>query len=312
MGLARKALLAASLVAPAACLAQAPADRPWQLQVRGSVSHDTNVPLAATETSFQDERSSTVLGLAAQGEYRLYRNGPWNVGLAGAAQQTRNTDARLREFDLTSLAPGLYARRTLRIAGRPALVRLGYGVRRDWLGGSEYASAHSASVDASVRPAFSTELGAFAAVSQADFRDDGPLPELSSRDGRTYRFGVRGTRGFHGNRRAVQTVLGYVKSDTDGANFVFRGPSASAQFISQIYGPWAFSAGISHTRVDYPNFAVEPRRETRATDYRLVLFGPLTRKLGADISLTRSRQSSNQAAFEAKRTNLSLGLTYAF
>lgn len=306
--------IAAVLCASAATsLAQTPAvDRPWQLQLRGSVSHDTNVPLAATESTFQDERSSTVLGFAAQGEYRLYRGGPWSFGLTGTAQQTYNADSRLREFDVTTLAPGVYARRNLRIARRPALLRLGYGARRDWLGGSGYAAAHSASADLGVRPAYATEIGAFVGWSASDFRDDGALPELTSRDASAYRFGVRATQAFHGNRRAVQGAFGYVKNDADGANFVFRGPSVNVNFVSQVYGPWAFSAGVSHMHVEYPNFAVEPRRETRATDYRFVLFGPLTRKLGADLSLTRSRQNSSQAAFEARRTSVSLGITYAF
>jgi hypothetical protein len=47
-------------------------------------------------------------------------------------------------------------------------------------------------------------------------------------------------------------------------------------------------------------------------DYRLVVFGPLTRKLSADLAIGRTEHRSNQAAFEARRRNVAVGITYRF
>ena len=292
--------------------ASPPEARPWNLAVRASVSQDSNVPLAATDTAFAGERSSTVFGLGATGDYLLYKGARWSVRATGAIQQTRNADPNLRDFDLTSLSPGIQAQRALRLAGRPARLSLGYAARRDWLGGSGYATGHGATIDIGVRPKFATELGVFASAYGTNFEDEGSDPALSSRDTVAYSAGVRATQGFNSNRQALRVTLAYVKNDAKGANFVFGGPSAGVQFLSYLYGPWAMAASASFARADYTNYAVDPRRETRVRDYRLVFFGPLSRKLSADLALGRSEHRANQAIFEADRKYVSFGMTYSF
>lgn len=294
------------------CAAQPVEPRPWNLSVRTFASHDTNVPLAATETTFSGNQSTNVFGLALSGDYRLYRAGQWTVAATGAIQQTRNGDPALRDFDLTSVAPGLVARYGFRLSGRPSTLSMTYGARRDWLGGSGYATGHAAGADLGVRTSYSASVGAFAYVAYNDFDDDGPDAAFSSRDAVSYRAGIRGIKSFNGNRQGIQGTLSYMKNDAKGANFVFQGPAASLQFMSFIWGPWAAAAIASFASTDYTNYAVTPRRESRTRDYRLAVFGPLSRKLSADLSIGRSEYRANQAAFEAKRENISLGITYAF
>lgn len=308
----RRIAAACAFILCASAHAAPPDARPWNLAVRASVSHDSNVPLAATDSTFAGEKSSTVFGLGATGDYLLYKGARWSVKATGALQQTRNADSSLREFDLTSLSPGIQAQRSFRLAGRPARLSLGYAARRDWLGGSGYATGQGATIDIGVRPKFATELGVFASASGTNFDDEGPDPALSSRDAVAYSAGVRAMHGFNSNRQAVRATLAYVKNDAKGANFVFDGPSAGVQFLSYLYGPWAMAASASLARADYTNFAVDPRRETRIRDYRLVFFGPLSRKLSADLSLGRTEHRANQAIFEADRKYFSLGVTYSF
>lgn len=302
----------AMLLPGVVCAAENPEPRPWNLSLRAFASRDSNVPLAATDTVFTGERSSNVFGVGLSGDYRLYRGGRWTVAATGAVQQTYNGDSSLKEFNLTSASPGLLARYAFRALGRPARLTMSYAARRDWLGGSGFAAGHAATLDAGMRPSRSTEVGAFVAAGTNDFDDDGPNPDLSSRDGASYRAGLRGTMGFNRNRQAIRASLAYVKNDAKGANFVFSGPAASLQLMSYVAGPWALAASASYAKADYTNFAVEPRRESRTKDYRLALYGPLTRKLSADLSVGRSYYDSNQSVFEAKRKNVSLGVAYLY
>lgn len=286
--------------------------RPWNLAARFSATHDTNVPLAATETAFSGNRSTNVLGLGLSGDYRLYRQDTWTVAATGGLQRTYNGDPALRDFDLTSVAAGVAAVDTFRLYGKRAALTMNYAARRDWLGSTGFSSGHVASVDFSLRPTFSTSYGAYAIVGVNDFDDDGPQPEFSSRDGVSYRTGIRAVKGFAGNRRSIQANLAYAKYDADGANFVFDGPAGSLQFMSYVFGPWAAAFTASRAYVRYTNYAVEPRRENRITDYRFALYGPLSRQLSVDLSYGRSKYDSNEATFEAKRENISLGVTYVF
>jgi hypothetical protein len=292
--------------------AQSPEPRAWNLLVRVSGSHDSNVPLAATETEFSGNKSTNVLGLGVNGDYRLYRDDRLIVAATGALQQTRNGDPALREFDLTSASPGLVARYALRLGGRPARLTTAYAARRDWLGGSGYATGQVLTADVGVRPARATEVGVFGSVAYTNFDDDGTEPATTSRDAVNYRGGVRGVMAFNRYRQALQASVSYVKNDADGANFVFTGPAANVQVTSLVWGPWGASVSAGYARMTYTSFASEPRRESTLKDYRLIVSGPLARKLAADLSYGRSYYDSNQQAFEAKRQNVSLGFTYAF
>jgi len=270
------------------------------------------VPLAATETDFSGNKSANVLGLGLNGDYRLYRDDRLLVAATGAIQQTRNGDPALREFDLTSVSPGVLARYGFRLGGRPSTLSMVYAARRDWLGGSGYATGHVANLDVGVRPARGAEIGVFGAVGYTDFDDDGSDPGITSRDALSYRVGLRGTKAFNRYQQALQGSAFYAKNDAKGANFVFEGPGASVQAMSFFWGPWAVAASGSYASTTYTNFAATPRRESTVKDYRLTVFGPLSRKLSADLSYGRSHFQSNQEAFEAKRQNVSLGFTYAF
>jgi len=294
------------------CIAQSPEPRPWNLSLRAFASHDSNVVLAADDNSFSGDSKSNVFGVGLSGDYRLYRDAQWTIGATGSLQQTYNGDSSLRDFNLTSFAPGLVARRAFRLNNRPAKLTLNYAARRDWIGGSGFASGHTASVDVGVRPTRETDIGVFSSVSSSNFDDEGPDPALSSRDAVSYRSGVRGAVGFNRNRQSLQGSVSYVKNDAKGANFVFEGPAAGVQFMSLVWGPWAVAASANYSKVDYTNFAVTPRRESTTHDYRVVLFGPLSRKLSADVSYSRSYYDSNQSAFEARRNNISVGLTYSY
>ena len=280
--------------------------------LRTFMSRDSNVALAADETTFSGERVTTVFGAGLSGDYRLYRDAEWTFGATGTALQTYNADGNLRDFNLTSVAPGLVARRAFRVNDRPAALTMNYAAHRAWLGGSGFSSGHQFAADVGVRPSFTLDLGAFGGVGYTEFDDQGPSPASSSRDAISYRGGLRAAKSFNRNRQAIQASLMYVKNDAKGANFVFEGPAANLQFTSYLVGPWAVAVGVGYSSVEYTNYEPLPRRESTSTDYRLTVFGPLSKKLGADVSFSRSQYGSNQSAFRADRENITLGLTYSF
>ena len=71
--------VSATLLFAPLCLAQSPEPRPWSLSLRTFVVHDSNVPLAATDTTFAGSSASNVVGLALAGDYRFYRDAKWTV-----------------------------------------------------------------------------------------------------------------------------------------------------------------------------------------------------------------------------------------
>lgn len=308
--------LCLALLGITAAPATAAESRPWNLSLRGWGGFDSNVALVAEgDTTFDSsagKSSSSVYGLLLAGDYRLYRQGRWHVAGTGSVTQTLNGDTTLNDFNLTSGNAGVAAQYKFRAAGRPAKLATNLGLRWDLLGGQSYGNGQVLSLDLSLRPTRSSDLGWFAAASRNNFTDDGAEPALSSRDGVLYRSGLRGMLAFNGNRQAISASASWQQNQAKGDNFDFRGPAASLQLTSYLVGPWAVALSGGYSQTEYFNYTVPPQRESKNYDGRLVFYGPLSRNLSADLSLGWSRSEAKPEAFQSERKNLTVGVTYAF
>lgn len=295
--------------------ARAADDRPWNLTLRGWTGYDSNVAKVADDDNTFDsggKSSSNVYGGMLAGNYRLYREGRWQLTGNASILQTRNADRDLDAFDLTTVATGLSARYQFRLAGLPARLNSNLGLHWDWLGGDSYGNGQSLAFDLSVRPTRASELGWFASASHSNFIDDGSQPALSSRDGIRYASGFRGLVAFNGNRQALSSSVSWQENHAEGDNFDYRGPAASVQLTSYLVGPWAMALSGGYSRTEYTHYAVPPARESDNYNARLSVYGPLTSHLSADISLGWSRSKAEPDAFRSERKNLTVGVTYAF
>lgn len=312
-------LLAAGLLAAGlstAGSAQAAGDRPWNFSLRGWGGYDTNVAqVSINDTTFDSsagDSSSTVFGLMAAGDYRLLKGSNWQIGVNGSVVQTINADDTLSDFNLTTFSPGLTARYDFRALGKPARLSGSFGMHWDYLGGHSFAMGENVNLDFSVQPTWTSEIGLFASLSHSDFKDDGPEPAKSSRDGITYRSGLRATKAFNRNRQAISASASWMQNQSDGSNFDYRGPAASLQLISYLYGPWAAALSFSYSHTEYYNYAVDPKRESDNYSTRLSIYGPLTKNLSADVSVGWNRNQAEPEAFRSDRINVTAGVTYAF
>lgn len=307
-------LVATGLYSPGT--AHAAADRPWNLTLRSWGGYDTNVAQVSTnDTTFDTsagKSSTTAFGLMLAGDYRLMRGANWQVSANGSALQTLNADAKLNDFNLTTFSPGLAAKYDFGAGGKPARLVGSFGMHWDYLGGHSYAMGENAGIDVSIKQSMSSEFGLFTSFAHSNFKDDGLEPERSSRDGNTYRSGLRATKAFNRNHQAIMASASWVQNRADGANFDYRGPAASLQLVSYLYGPWAGALSFGYVHAEYYNYTVEPKRESNNYNTRLSIYGPLTRKLSADVSVGWNRSEADPEAFRSDRINVTAGVTYAF
>jgi hypothetical protein len=290
------------------------ADRPWSATLRAFADYDSNIGLTEENAPFPFEPEGALrAGLGGAGSYRVLDGESFSAGVGGFFTQTVTAgDAFADEYDLTTLAPQLWANARFSAGAMPGFAQVAYEFRRDWLEGGDFERSHTVRARAAVRPRETLELESYYAISFDTFDATGFHALDDRRDADHHRVGLAATWLRPERGQSLSFGYEYLNNHAENDDFDFTGHGFRARFRTPLAQRMFLELLAAYTSADYIHYPTSPAREARTQSYRARLLVPLGERLAADVGYGHLRIGADQARFRAKRNVASFGLSYLF
>ena len=287
--------------------------RPWDASLRIFGESDDNVPLQPLAGSaFAGHKRSLGGGVYAAGAYRFLQQSPWQIGVDGGVMQTGYLESNVSRFNLTSVAPRVFADYSTPLFGVPSTIELAYAGHYDWFRGKPFFWSHGpqASVDLSLTPEI--DLIGYYHLNYEQFNSDGPNPNATSRDAFDHRAGAAASYWFDHDQHAVALGYEFRRNDAQGANFILNAHRVYGRFWTQLVGPLSMALEAGYTHEDYNHFTTSPKRKQDDQYYRGVLYLAVAGHVTIDVYYSYHKLHGTRTTFDAQRNTAGAGLTYRF
>lgn len=281
--------------------------RSWEASIQTFVGNDSNAPIAAQDTTYSGQRSSSFMGIGASGQWHFPAAGEWRPSIAGHLTMLTYANSEANQFRYAS-GGGTFAL-ARDVPSLNGALQLTVGLQRDRLGGRVYASSYS------LGAALPVQVGAWLltpglGLTSIDFADDGTVSSITSRDAKIERLGISASRELARNHW-LSLGYSYVVNRADGSNFDYHGNAFDVQYRAMIF-PVILTIAASRNSERYPDYTPEPRRSQDNRMYRLGLTVPLSGRVSLEGTYSITEYRGKSALFDANRNQATLGIAYRF
>ena len=243
-------------------------------------------------------------------QLNVYDSGTWRTGATYAGDYTLN-EGNFRNFNLQSYRPGLFVERDVVTENGLFVPRLDYEFGLDEFHWSTFATRHQVTASSAALWSPDEATIVYWSVDYTDFKNDGLVPWITSRDGWTNTLGASHEVALR--RRWLRLVRGglqFQRSDADGSDFRYNGVSVSGDVVvplawkceAELRSGWGYR--------DYPDFVSGPARNEHIVTAGVELRRPITQDLTAAAVFAYDRFFSDNVRFDAERVLGGLMLMY--
>ncbi|MBI1311208.1 tetratricopeptide repeat protein [bacterium] len=251
----------------------APADREsrrLRARLETGTVYNSNVTLTPINRElFPGSKDTAQFFLAPELEYRVVDSDKWGAGPSFLGHFTFN-ESNFQNLNLQSVQPGAFLERVFAETPTIVVTRLQYGLTHDAFDGHTIGIRHTMMASAAAvwnatatvdpRAARTLTFGYFS-TDHTSILNDGTQPQLSSRDGWTYRLGGAHTVGINQRfLRLVRVGIDLDHADLRGANYAYDAISTyvaaevplTETLLLVLEGGWGYR--------NYPDFVGSPSR----------------------------------------------------
>lgn len=310
---ARAREFVAALRANAPKQAAPAAGKRWDVYLQAGWQYDDNV-LSASDESGKTGSGRLVEFLRAG--YAPLATGSWQLRLEGQGYFTQHLRDSVDDFDFQQLEGSAILSYATTLGGVPLQPALRYGYTQAYLDGDAFSHTHAVTASLDTALVEGTVTKVHYRVGFQDYRNDGLVPSVSSRDNVTDTLGV--TQYFYlfpkGARRTVlHFAYAYARTRADGDNFDVRAHKGTVGLSVPLPRQLTLDAGAGIGRDDYPNFLGGfGDRETDRYTASVGLSGPVWGRLNASLSYNYQKEVSNYDVLEFDRNTVMLNLAHSW
>jgi tetratricopeptide (TPR) repeat protein len=234
---------------------------PLWLRLELGLLYNSNVQLAPISRELRDGDSASFQAYAApELEYRLPTSGVWQWGAVFRGYFNANEE-NFRQFNLRHFEPGVFVERPIFLDDSRLVPRLEYDYTFDAFGSRTLGTRHAMTASLNSYLPSGNIWSLYWTADTTDFRDDGPIPSITSLDGWTNTIGASRSTYFDAWYLSLLRVgTDLQTADLDGSSYSYRG----VMVYTDAELPFAFGSllvleGAVGYR-DYPDFEFTPSR----------------------------------------------------
>jgi hypothetical protein len=283
----------------------------YQIDAQLGAQYNSNVGLTPLSRNLAPGSQSSFQALFSPfASVDVYEADAWRVGTAFAGDFTLN-EGDFSRFNLQSYRPGAFVEADLLVGETLIVPRVDYEFGIDEFDGSTFATRNQVNTSALALWSPTQATIGFWSIDYTDFRNDGAVPFVTSRDGWTNALGV--THEVTLPYRHWSLVRGTVQVDhaeARGSDYRYNGVELSTGVeVPLWYGVEARGRAGWGFR-DYPDFVSGPARN----EHIITAGGELRRLIGRGVSAAAvasyDRFISDNTRFDTERVLIGLLLMY--
>ena len=283
----------------------------YSLTVQLGAQYNSNVALTPLSRNlFPGSRGSFQALFSPDVSVDVFEAGAWRMGTVFAGDFTLN-EGGFERFNLQSYRPGAFIETDLLWGDTLIVPRVDYEFGTDQFDGDTFATRNQVVTSAIALWSETHATIGYWAVDYTDFRNDGPAPFITSRDGWTNALGA--THEVTVKSRWLRLVRGAVQvehADAKGSDFRYYGLEMSAGVVCPLWWGVELKCRGGWGVRNYPDFVSGPARN----EYILTAGGELRRKLGRGFSTSvvagYDRFISDNVRFDSERVLAGVLLVY--
>lgn len=283
----------------------------YQIETQLGAQYNTNVGLSPLSRNLSPGSQSSFQALFSPfASVDVFEADAWRAGTAFAGDFTLN-EGDFRRFNLQSYRPGAFLEADAFWGDTLIIPRLDYEFGLDEFDGSTFATRNQVAASALAMWSETQATIGYWSIDYTDFRNDGAVPFVTSRDGWTNALGV--THEVSLPYRHWNLLRGTVQVDhaeARGSDYRYNGVELSAGAECPLW--WGLEArgraGWGYR--DYPDFVSGPARN----EHIITAGGELRRLIGRGVSAAAvasyDRFLSDNTRFDTERLLLGFLLIY--
>jgi tetratricopeptide (TPR) repeat protein len=234
-------------------------------------------------------------------QLNVYDSGTWRTGTTYAGDYTLN-EGNFSHFNLQSYRPGLFFEQDVATEDGLFVPRLDYEFGLDEFNWSTFATRHQVTASSAALWSQDEATIVYWSIDYTDFRNDGAIPWITSRDGWTNTLGASHEVALR--QRWVRLVRGglqFQRSDADGSDFRYNGVEFSGDVVVPLWWKCEAELRAGWGYRDYPDFVSGPARNENIITAGAELRRGITENLTAAAVFAYDRFISDNVRFDAER-----------
>ncbi len=236
---------------------------------QSAYQRDDNIPAAPTTRSLAaGSRSGARFQNYLSLDYYFVRNSVWVGSIGISHADTSYLDTQFDPFDVSQSSARLGIQRVTRIANIPSLISANYRfLDIDLDDSGDYSESHTIDLGLRLDLNSRTSTKLYFSRTKDDFRSEGFLPAVSSRDADINTIGLTQYWYYSQRRGVVSLGIEYEDTDADGTNFNKEGKRVNLQVRVPLGWKLTGDIGARYTDYEYPDFSGPVQRRTESWYY---------------------------------------------